>query len=295
MDSAISIGKKRYKADQNKIEAAFFMAAAYGFKGRLYSERESWSKATLAGKNALKYFDESKNSKDLSPELLFGDGLYNYYSVWIPENYKFLKIILAFFPKGDKELGIKQLREVAQNAFYTRTEAQLFLMRILSNEEGKTREALPIGKYLHETYPNNAYFHRYYARMLYISGRRNELEPIAENILSRIDSGMVGYEATSGRYASFYLARISLLNKRDTIMAKHYFKRAVSFGDEVEAYETGYYLYSLLALAQISDKEKDLDESRKYMQIIKDKANRKHPAHKEARAYLRKKKPKRKK
>ena len=47
--------------------------------------------------NALKYLEISKESQALSPELLFGDALYNYYSVWIPENYPALKIILMFF------------------------------------------------------------------------------------------------------------------------------------------------------------------------------------------------------
>ena len=40
-----------------------------------------------------------------------------------------------FFPDGNKELGIEQLKTVANNAFYTRTEAQYFLMRILTEEQ----------------------------------------------------------------------------------------------------------------------------------------------------------------
>ena len=57
-------------------------------------------------------------------------ALYNYYAEWISENYAILRPVLMFFPDGNKELGIKQLKTVANNAFYTRTEAQYFLMRI---------------------------------------------------------------------------------------------------------------------------------------------------------------------
>ena len=33
-------------------------------------------------------------------------------------------------PKGDKKLGISQLDNAAKNSFYTRTEAQFFLMKM---------------------------------------------------------------------------------------------------------------------------------------------------------------------
>jgi hypothetical protein len=46
-----------------------------------------------------------------------------------------LRPFLILFDKGDKERGLEQLREVAHNAFYTRTEAQYWLMRILFTEE----------------------------------------------------------------------------------------------------------------------------------------------------------------
>jgi hypothetical protein len=129
----------------------------------------------------------------LSPEFLFGDALYNYYSVWIRENYPILRPIMIGFKKGNKEEGIEQLREVANNAFYTRTEAQLFLMRILALDENDTRGALQIAEYLNKTYPDNPYFHRFYARLLYNSGRRNKMEIVCLSILKRIDSKMPGY------------------------------------------------------------------------------------------------------
>ena len=94
MDSTIEVGEELYDDyPQYKVEASFFLAAAYGFKGRLYSdeERKNWRKAASAGKDALDYLDEGKTKENLSPELLFGDALYNYFSVWVPENYPALR------------------------------------------------------------------------------------------------------------------------------------------------------------------------------------------------------------
>jgi len=174
MDTTISVADNLYENHpEYKVEAAFFLSAAYGFKGRLYSEeeRQNWRKAAVVGKKALNYLEVSKGFHTLSPELLFGDALYNYFSVWVPENYPSLKPIMWFFDKGDKALGLKQLKEVSYNAFYTRTEAMVWLMRIQNSYENNRQEAMNLSFYLYKTYPDNPFFHRYYARSLYGNGR----------------------------------------------------------------------------------------------------------------------------
>ncbi|MTI19561.1 tetratricopeptide repeat protein, partial [Fulvivirga sp. RKSG066] len=287
MDTVIVISENLHEMPKHEVEGAFFLAAAYGFQGRLYSseERRNWRKAAVAGKNALKYMQESEGMHDLSPELLFGDALYNYFSVWVPENYPLLKPILAFFPKGDKDLGIKQLKEVSFNAFYTRTEAQVFLMRIWNSYENERQKALQIAEYLHQTYPDNPYFHRYYARALYTTGKYKLAKPVAETILAKIDSSALGYEATSGRYAAFFLGQIHE-HAREYDLAKEYYERAVSFGVEVEATDTGYYLYSLISLGDIAKREGNEKEAKRYYKLVKKEASRSQSAHKSARNKL---------
>ncbi|MDX1629267.1 MAG: tol-pal system protein YbgF [Fulvivirga sp.] len=287
MDTVVMISERLHEIPRHEVEGAFFLAAAYGFKGRLYSseERKNWGKAAFAGKNALKYMQESEGLHYLSPELLFGDALYNYFSVWVPENYPLLKPVLAFFPKGDKELGIEQLKEVSYNAFYTRTEAQVFLMRIWNSYENERRKALQLSEYLHQTYPGNPYFHRYYARLLYGTGQYTKVEPIAKNILAKVDSGATGYEENSGRYAAFFLGQVYEA-KRDYENAKYYYKRVVDFAQTIDATESGYYLYSLIALGDIAKKEGNEKEAKKYYKLVKKEGKRKHSAHKRAREKL---------
>ncbi len=193
-----------------------------------------------------------------------------------------------FFPKGDKELGLKQLKEVSSFAFYTRIEGQVFLMRILASEYSNYSEALRIAEYLHHTYPNNPVFHRYYVRYLYSTHKYSTLEPEAKLLLNRIDSAVLGYEGTSGRYAGFFLGQM-YGNRNELDSAKYYYSRAEAFGEENEAYETGYFLYSLLGLGRIADEQGDKKTSKAYLKRIKKYANRKNPAHKAARAYLKNK------
>jgi hypothetical protein len=288
MDSAIVVAKKmRENFPEYKLEGAFFLAASYGFKGRLYAdeERKNWTKAAFEGKTALNYLQECKEKNTLSPELLFGDALYNYFSVWVPENYSALKPIMWFFPKGDKKLGLQQLKEVSYNAFYTRTEAMVWLMRIANNYENDQVTAFKVSEYLYQTYPDNPYFHRYYARMLYSRGMHIELDLVGKSILNRIDSAKIGYEATSGRYAAFFLGQV-YGNRGDLDKAKMYYSLAVKYAQQVEATESGYYLYSLIELGEINNKQGNKTEAKKYFNEVKKKASRKQEAYKDAKRRL---------
>lgn len=288
MDSTIMIAENLYKKHpEYKIESAFFLAAAHGFKGRLYSdeERKSWRKAAVEGKSALNYMEVCREMDHLSPELLFGDALYNYFSVWVPENYPALKPLLWFFRKGDKKLGLEQLREVSYNAFYTRTEAMVWLMRISNSYENDQTRAFQIAEYLYTTYPDNPYFDRYYARMLYARGQYVLLEKQAKQILTRIDSGMLGYEATSGRYAAFFLGQMYEF-QRKLDESKKYYELAVKFAEEIGATESGYYLFSLIALGEINQKQGNKAEAKRYFQEVKKRAGRKDEAFKDAKKRL---------
>jgi hypothetical protein len=287
LDRANAKAKKMLDQNPKNKEAAFFLAAGHGFQGRLYSERQSWTKATFAGKNALKYMEMSRGEEEFNPELILGDALFNYFSVWIPEHYPLLKPVLALFPKGNKKLGLTQLEKVASTAFYTRVEAQYFLFRLYGSEEKRPEDALRIVEYLHEKFPNNPYFHRSYARYLYTTGKWTQAMQESLEILDRLENNQFGYEATSGRYAAFYLGEYyNRIGNR--IEAKRYYSKTATIGEESESQESGYYLYSLISLGKIATAEKNKALAKTYFNQVKRYAKRKHPAHQEARDFIKK-------
>ena len=289
LDRANAKAEKMLDQNPKNKEAAFFLAAGHGFQGRLFSERKSWTKATFAGKNALKYMEMSRGEQEFNPELLLGDALFNYFSVWIPENYPLLKPVLALFPKGNKKLGLSQLEKVASNAFYTRVEAQYFLFRLYGSEENRPEDALRIVEYLHEKFPNNPYFHRSYARYLYTTGKWTQAMQESLEIMDRMEKKQFGYEATSGRYAAFYLGEY-YYRIGNTIEAKRYYSKTATLGEESESQESGYYLFSLISLGKIATAEKNKPLARTYFNQVKRYAKRKHPAHQEARNFIKKNK-----
>lgn len=281
MDTSLYLSERLYN-EVSQIEGAFFLAATYSFIGRLHSERSNWTKAALAGKNSLKYLEECRGNEDFSPEILFGDALFNYYEPWIKENYPILKPIMAFFPEGDKELGIEQLEKTARNAFYSRTEAQYFLMRILYYENGDIQGALQIAEYLHKVYPMNAYFHRFYARLLYQGRRYNDAIAESKLIIERIDLGEEGYEYNSGRYAAFFLAHINEM-RGDLEESEKYYKWALEYGELADATDMGYYHYSMLHLGRIAERKENYDDALEYYKRVKKLTKRSSSANEEAR------------
>lgn len=286
MDSTSRKAEILYKK-HNALEGAFFLAASNAFSGRLHSERGRYTKAAWSGKRALKYLDKCRGHETYSPELLFGDALFNYYAAWIRDEYPLLRPLMGMFPRGDKKKGIKQLKQVANNAFYTRVEAQYYLMMILSSEYEDLEGALRVSKYLYEKYPKNAFFHRYYARLLYQNGRYDDIVTVSSALLDKVDNKVPGYEAQSGRYASFYLGEVKNMRSK-TEEAKKYYERSVKFSEIAGATDMGYYFYSLLYLGEIAQKQGDKKTAKAYYKKVKKRAKRKHPAHKAARANLRK-------
>lgn len=282
MDTAIVKAKAIADVEEGNIEANFFLAGAYGFQGRYHSEKRNWGRATNAGRLALKYLERTHGNESFSPEILFGDALFNYYSIWIREEYPLLRPVLMFFPKGDKELGVKQMETVATNAFYTRVEATYFLMRIKAFELNQTFEALRWAEFVYTRYPNNPYFHRFYAQMLYTAGQFAKAEMVSKEIIARIDSGMTGYEEMSGRYANFYLASINK-NRNNWSDAERYYLKTIEYSKSLEMEESGYYIYSLLYLAEHYANQGRYEEALPMLQTVRKETKRREDTNKKAR------------
>jgi hypothetical protein len=201
---------------------------------------------------------------------------------------------MLFFPKGNRQLGLQQLRSVADNGFYTGPEAKFFLMRILNNEENKPGEAMPIARHLATRYPDNAYFQRFYALLCFNEGEFRECERVSREILDKLNRGYPGYEAIGGRYATYFLGWLMQNKYKDVAKAKDYYQRCIVFAESTNETTGGFFMYSNLNLARMADKEKDTKAAIRYFEVIRDKADHKSEQYKEAKAYLQKQKGKKK-
>ena len=294
MDMAIDKAENMLKYETMEKEAAFFLAAAYAFKGRLYSERQSWVKSAWAGKQALKYLERSRGDGDINPELMFGDGLYNYYSRWIPENYPSLKPLLTFFRKGNKSLGVKQLENVSLNAFYTRMEARYFLVQIYAMEK-QPKKGLQMAQMMHAIYPRNSYFHRYAARNAFSVGRIGDAATYAKELLDRIDAGNYGYGDNDGRYGAYILGYANQHYYRNIEEAKKYYTLTIGYALNNDSEDSGYFLGAHRELGRFAMIEGNYEDAQKHFRTVYKNAERKSSIREEALGLYREAKKKAKK
>ncbi|TAE75349.1 MAG: tetratricopeptide repeat protein [Bacteroidetes bacterium] len=277
MDSSITFAYNLYKEDKENPEASFFLSAAYGFKARLHAERGNWTRSMNNTRSALSYMrlSEKKNEEIINPELMFGDGLYNYYSAWLPDNYPLTRPIMAFFKRGDKNKGLELIKKTANNAYYTRQEALYFLVRIYRYEEEKPALALPIAASLYQDYPDNAYFQRMYASLLFSLGYFYELEAVSKSMMDKIKLEYTGYEAVSGRYAAYYLGLI-YQNKGQNAEAENYYKQTLAFAEKLKVFDSYYYLSSLRELGRLAHSRKDYKTAKYYFNKLKKYGSKKN-------------------
>ena len=287
LDTAIVKAQRLYDTDHQNYEATFFLAAAYGFDARLHAERSDWRKATVSSKRSLTYLQKSRAANGLSPEFAFGEGLFNYYAVWIADEYPWLRPVLLFFPKGNQQLGLAQLSTAAQQGFYTGTEARYFQMRIWgSAREHRPAESLIAARTLARDFPDNACFARIYATQAFAQGDFAACEQISRDILDKLNQGRAGYEAFSGRVAAYHLGYLLQTRDRDSVQAADYYRRCLVFSETVQA-TTGYYVFANAALARLAAQQQDVAAACRYYTVVVDKAGKRDASHQEARAYLR--------
>jgi tetratricopeptide (TPR) repeat protein len=143
-----------------------------------------------------------------------------------------------------------------------------------------------MAKYTYETFPDNPYFHRAFARSAYMNGNMVEASSLSKEILRRIEQHQVGYEATSGRYASYILGYYALYVYRNQAEAMAYFKQCMAFSKETDATDSGYYWASVLGLARISFQQQHYDEAVDFCKEVLENAEKKSAQYTEAKKLL---------
>ena len=285
MDKTIDKANEIYKKG-NIVDGAFFLAASYAFKGRLLADRKKWTQSALAGRNAIKYLKEIKKNDLMIPEIDFGNGLFNYYSIWISDRYPLLRPLVNFFPKGDKKKGIEELTNASGNSFYTRTEAQFFLMRIYLGERNLIN-ALQLSKYLNETYPDNSIFHKYYTQILYQNGKLKQSYMSANNILKKFNLNSFGYNHDEARISHFFIGEYyhSKLNFEKAI---YNYLKAIEYANLLGKEKMGYSYYSYYYLGKIFFDRGEFKKSKIYYKKVIQLTRRKDDLNSKARLNIKK-------
>lgn len=210
LEQCIKVCDARLKRDADDFDAILFKGGAIGFRGRLRGDRNQYLKAARDGMRCLPLLDASQKLEPSNKDILFGQGIYNYFAEVIPERYPVVRPVMWFLQKGDRQKGIEQLKEVAQSGHYARTEAAYFLARIYRVFEKDKYAAQAYLEQLYGRYPDNALFHRFLARNLVELGQWKRGVELYEEVIRRSEAGRTGYHLRGHIEALYHLGKFAL-------------------------------------------------------------------------------------
>lgn len=244
------------KKDKSNVDALFFKGGAIGFRGRLRALRESWLKAADDGREALPIVERAANLDPGNIDVQFGFGIYNYYADVIPNEFPLIKPLMIFFPSGDKQKGIEQLRNAAFNGKYANYEAQYFLMTLYYRYENNSFTADEFAKMLLDEFPDNPVFQRWRGRIAVRRGDWHLADSLFKDVLFKADNNLPGYGLQASlREASYYVG----YKARDNGMldsAKNMFELCYELSRQIDKkQESGFQVNSLVYLAMIEEQQ----------------------------------------
>lgn len=266
-----------YQCDQildknpKDVNALFFKGGAIGFRGRLRAFRESWLKAADDGREALPIVEEAASLDPKNMDVQLGFGIYNYYAAVIPNEFPLIKPLMIFFPGGDKQKGIDQLKNTAYKGKFAKYEARYFLMTLYYRYENDALGADVYSKLLSNDFPDNPVFEKWRGRISVRLGNTNLADSLFRDVLSKSDKKYPGYNTPNSiREASYYIG-YDFKNNGQLDSAKIYLQRCISESKKIdkEDEESGFQVNAYLYLAQIAEALKYKDEAiRLYEELL---------------------------
>ena len=214
LERCIEVCDNRLAQDPDDFDVILFKGGAVGFRGRLRGDRHQFVRAARDGLRCLPLLKKSRALEPTNKDILFGQGIYNYFAEVIPERHPIVRPIMLFLADGDRELGLQQLQQVARDGRYARVEAIYFLAQIHRMFEEDDAGALPYLVELHEMYPENALFHRYRARTLIALGRWVQGIGQYEEVARRSRAGQAGYHQRGHIEALYYIGKNAFRQRR---------------------------------------------------------------------------------
>lgn len=266
-----------YQCDQlldknpKDVEALFFKGGSIGFRGRLRAFRESWLKAADDGREALPIVEEAASLDPNNMDVQLGFGIYNYYAAVIPSENPLIKPLMIFFPDGDKEKGIQQLKNTATNGKFAKYEARYFLMTLYYRYENNSLLADDYAKMLTDDFPDNPVFEKWRGRIAIRRGDYQTADSVFKSVLIKSEKKFLGYTTPSSiREAAYYIGN-NLRANGQLDSAKIYFQKCIQESQKIdeEGEESGFQVNAYVYLAQMEELLNNKDEAiRLYEKIL---------------------------
>jgi len=181
-EKAIELGEAIMQRNPSDKWNIFFTGGAYGYLGTYQNRYKRYITSFRNGWTGVSYLKQIYDADKSAVDVLFGLGLYHYWSSKMAK-------MLWWMPgiEDKREEGIQELRKVMGEGNYTVQPAATNLMWVLLNE-GRIQESMDIAQKFLQKYPNNRIFSFGLAEGYYLTGKLDKAEVLYQNILDLCDS-----------------------------------------------------------------------------------------------------------
>ena len=255
IDRVIAVCDKQLDETPKDILALFFKGGALGYRGRFHATKQNMFSAAEDGRTALSILQDCQRLAPTNHDILLGTGLYNYWAAVLPEKYPALKPVMVFMPRGDKTIGLAQLKSAGRMARYASVEAKVVLLDAYMYFEKNYLEALDVASDLRTTYPGNPKFHIEYARCLTYLWRVDTAYKVWDEILECNYQSKTGYRnRLIVREALFNLGSLLFHQNKELPKAITYLERCVTESKFTDKEKISWqYPWALVRLGQVHD------------------------------------------
>jgi tetratricopeptide (TPR) repeat protein len=257
--------------DPNNVDALFFKGGAIGFRGRLRVMRESWFKAADDGREALPIVEQASKLDPNNVDVKLGFGIYNYLAAVIPEKYPIVKPVMMFFPSGNKDLGLTQLKEAAKVGKYSSSEAKYILVTFYYYFENDMNTAWYYANQLADIFPDNPVFERWCGRIAVRQNQWTLADSVFKDVLNKAAKNYEGYNTPMVRREANYYIGSYLKNQGKLDDAFAYYKKCIEDSKKIdEDEESGFQINATLYSGTIMEAKGNYYEAKKYYEHVLD-------------------------
>ncbi|MEO7651664.1 MAG: tetratricopeptide repeat protein [Bryobacteraceae bacterium] len=187
VDKAIGMAQARVDKNPNDAAALYSLGVSYGLRANWnFLVRKAWRDALREATTARKMHNRVSELDPSNIDAKLVQGAHDYVVGSLPTLYKMLGFLAGY--RGDRDKGIRMLREVAEKGRYNRIDAEVFLCALYRREQ-RWHEASPLLEDLVRRFPRNYLLRFEQAQMFGAIGKKDQaldtLRKVAELTASR--------------------------------------------------------------------------------------------------------------
>src|SRR6266851_4370097 len=231
VQKAISLAEARLKTNPNDTKALYSLGVTYGLRGNWnFLVRKAWREALRDATTARKMHNRITELDPSDYDARLVQGAHDYIVGSLPPLYKMLGFLVGY--RGDREKGIRTLREVAEKGKANSVDAKVFLCAIYRREE-KWQAAAPLLEDLIQRFPGNYLLRFEQAQMFSQTGQKDKAIATIQKVAELKKNGAPGFVDLAAERIYYQIGNIQFWYK-DYDQAVDNLKKATSGGSALD-------------------------------------------------------------